>query len=661
MAIRQSGLSCIGRPSDRAGLAFAVEFLHNWPIDRAIIVVGENDQKADGNWPGRAGAEYFATNLAGMLNRPVLWSLPPEGYKDSRQWMTSCHGINAWSEKGGFYTEYLLQNAHTVKPAGKAFGGGGGGGGHVSDRREIIVGTDEYRVTDEAITALAHDPGIFHRAGMLVQVVANETEMKQVSVRRAYNHPFIRELPPATLRESLTKHADWIMHRPTGIVSIHPPQWCVQQVSARGHWPQLRFLNAVINHPIVLPDGRLLATSGYEADSQLYLDIPESLTVDVPADPSKDDVIQARNALVDIVHEFPFKAKAHISAWISALLTPLSRFSFDGPAPLFLIDANTRGAGKGLLADIISLILTGDKFPVMTYSHEVAEMRKIITSLAAEGERLVLLDNIIGPFGNSALDAAVTSTNWKDRYLGINRLYEGPLHLTWYATGNNVQLVGDTSRRVMHIHLQTLLEKPELREGLKYPQLRRYVSTHRRLLLSAALTMLRGWFAAGSPDYRLSPWGSFEGWTHVVRNILVHADMIDPGETRAAMQSFSDRNAEMLDALLFNLENLFPNRHTFSASEVLKVANSVAPTPQQTALLESVKELLPASNATNLGCLFRDNQERNFGGLRLVKHGTVQGTVRWSIDRVHNRSNDQIDVHHPHDVHSMRCHQDDAA
>ena len=43
---------------------------------------------------------------------------------------------------------------------------------------------------------------------------------------------------------------------------------------------------------------------------------------------------------------------------------------------------------KGLLADIISLILTGDKFPIMTYSHEVADEKDHHS--CAEGELFYL-------------------------------------------------------------------------------------------------------------------------------------------------------------------------------------------------------------------------------------------------------------------------------
>jgi putative DNA primase/helicase len=54
----------------------------------------------------------------------------------------------------------------------------------------------------------------------------------------------------------------------------------------------------------------------------------------------------------------------------------------------------------------------------------------------------------------------------------------------------------------------------------------------RAQLVAAGLTVLRGYSAAGRPDMRLPPWGSFEGWSKLVRGALVWAGEADPGETR---------------------------------------------------------------------------------------------------------------------------------
>src|SRR5204862_298579 len=86
----------------------------------------------------------------------------------------------------------------------------------------------------------------------------------------------------------------------------------------------------------------------------------------------------------------PDPTPAHLAGWLAGLLTPPAWFAFDGPAPLFLIDGNTRGVGKGLLADVIALTVTGRRFPAMSYTADREELRKRITTLAVEGERAVL-------------------------------------------------------------------------------------------------------------------------------------------------------------------------------------------------------------------------------------------------------------------------------
>src|SRR5262245_47892959 len=160
-------------------------------------------------------------------------------------------------------------------------------------------------------------------------------------------------------------------------------------------------------------------------------------------------------------HDFPFETAAHRSALLAGLLTPLAWFLFDGPAPLFLIDKNVRGAGAGLLADVVALTVSGRRFPIMSYTNDREELRKRITALAIEGERLIMLDNLAGAVGNDILDAALTADWWKDRVLGGNRIYDGPLHVVWFATGNNVQLHADTSRRVCHVRMESHHERPE--------------------------------------------------------------------------------------------------------------------------------------------------------------------------------------------------------
>jgi hypothetical protein len=88
-ALATKGLCVIGRPSNRGGTELLTKLLANVPADRPIIVVSENDQKADGTWPGREGARCTAQRVAQGLGRRVYWSMPPVGAKDSRAWLNA--------------------------------------------------------------------------------------------------------------------------------------------------------------------------------------------------------------------------------------------------------------------------------------------------------------------------------------------------------------------------------------------------------------------------------------------------------------------------------------------------------------------------------------------------------------------------------------------
>jgi hypothetical protein len=93
-ALMTIGLSVVGRPSNRAGVHLLVDLLSNLPLDREIVVIGERDEKLDGRWPGRTGAIATATGLAEGLKRPIGWALPPDGAKDSRDWLQKVRNLS---------------------------------------------------------------------------------------------------------------------------------------------------------------------------------------------------------------------------------------------------------------------------------------------------------------------------------------------------------------------------------------------------------------------------------------------------------------------------------------------------------------------------------------------------------------------------------------
>jgi hypothetical protein len=145
--------------------------------------------------------------------------------------------------------------------------------------------------------------------------------------------------------------------------------------------------------------------------------------------------------------------------------------------------------------------------------------------------------------------------------------------MTWCASGNNVILAADTARRVCHIRLESLLENPEDRSGFKYVDIRKHVRKNRPALLAASLTILRGYIAVGRPDQHLKPWGSFEGWSDLVRNSIVWCRLDDPGETRTELRLTSDSEAGSLRQMLVAFAHVDQDQHGLRTSDLLKIAN----------------------------------------------------------------------------------------
>ncbi len=509
-----------------------------------------------------------------------------------------------------------------------------------NERIVIRISPLEWKVTDEAIAVLTRDPEVFTRSGELVRIVTDEPPHD--GIERPASTQQIRPLLPPTLRERLGKVAKFVTISPDGEARQKPPpDWCLSAIRHRGTWRGIRHLEGIVNTPVLRADGSVLSKPGYDPATGLVLtagsaESAESAESDLTPDAAK----RAVSKLLNLVSDFPFATKAHAAAWVAATLTPFARHGFDGPAPLFLIDANTRGSGKSLLGDVSGYIASGTEMARMSAPRDDDECRKRITSLAIAGDTLVLIDNIVGTLGCASLDAALTSTIWKDRILGKSEIVTMPLKVTWLATGNNVILAADTSRRVCHIRLESPEERPEERSGFKNPHLLRYVKSHRDELVTACLTILAAYCKAGRPDQQLKPWGSFDGWSSLVRNAVVWCGLPDPGETRRELVERSDVQAGALRTLVEQWHTIDTEGEGLLTAEILRRLDSSEFKCEE--LRSAVMELCGSSkgkppSAGSLGNKLRHLRGRVIGGKALDCDPTRSGAMKWCVVAIDKR------------------------
>jgi hypothetical protein len=429
-------------------------------------------------------------------------------------------------------------------------------------RIEIEITTEEDVINEAVAQALANDPELFSRGGFLAMIGEEN------------GNPVICEVPEATVRDRIAARVQFYTSVDDGDgdfskVPQHPPTWNVKATAARRRWGHLRPLLGVVTTPTIRPDGSLLDVPGYDPVTRLVY-APGKCTMNIPSQPTREEALKARDLLMDIVCDFPFKADAHRATWLAYQLTLLGRFAYDGPAPLSAFDGTVAGTGKSLLADISFTIAFGTKADRFTNPTNDEEARKRITSLALSGASAVLIDNVAGVFGSPSLDAALTATSWGDRLLGKNQDVRIPLRVVWAATANNLILRPDTARRVAHIRMESPEEQPEFRAGFKYPKLIQHVTEHRAELLAAGLTILRAWFHAGKPEQNLAAWGSYEGWSAIIRHVIVWLDLPDPACTREEFRAEADRETEAFHELLAGLLEADPQGYGLEAAELVE-------------------------------------------------------------------------------------------
>ena len=136
------------------------------------------------------------------------------------------------------------------------------------------------------------------------------------------------------IRELLADAGIWL--KPAGegeMEQIHPPDWTVKAIDARGQWSKIRRLEAVVESPVLRADGTVLQTPGYDPSTGIVFrpqcDFPE-----MPDKPTHDCAVRARDALLEVVEDFPFAGDAHRAAWLAGVLTPPARYAFYGPGSI---------------------------------------------------------------------------------------------------------------------------------------------------------------------------------------------------------------------------------------------------------------------------------------------------------------------------------------
>lgn len=647
LALTAAGCAAIGRPGLNTGIRTLAELVcAQVPTARQLIWLGENDRDdKTGKWPGRDASLIAAAKFAAEVpGHTVLFALPPNLWqKDVRGW--ACGLVSEgllWSQvadrlKKGLKPRIVKPAAPAPPPPPPSLGTGTDG------RCRVCLDSNHQKaVNDSVIEQLAKDPNLYARGNMLVRIIAasrrvvyrgHDGDGRPIPVFVIPGQTRLSAVQIPTLREKISDVVDFYKTGPKGDREKDVPDWCVAAIHAREEWPALKNLTALVEYPVLRPDGTIVCTHGHDQSTGVFYNHAAGVTI--PTAPTRDDALAAWGRLSEVICDFPFEQPVHRAAWLAGLLTPMTRFAFNGCVPVFLIDGNVAGAGKGLLADTISLILTGRPFATMGYTDDDTEMSKRITAIGIEGEQLVLFDNINQGFGGASIDRALTSLEWSERILGQSKNIKCPLRVGWYGTGNNIELMGDILRRLCQIRLESPHDKPEERRNFRHKDLRAWIMVNRDALLADAATIIAAYYACGAPQAEIKQWGSFEAWSGVVRQVVTWLGLPDPMDTRDHLLEDGNPNHAAMRTIVGNWRKFDVAGQGMTASQIIETVygasgNSIPPHLEDVA--DAIRQLSAKPTGRSLGQIFRKNRATRFNGMYLDQMAEDRnGSVRWIV------------------------------
>jgi hypothetical protein len=384
----------------------------------------------------------------------------------------------------------------------------------------------------------------------------------------------------------------------------------------RGEYPGLPCLSGVTCSPVLLSNGQIITTPGYNPQSGLFLDLEGDWSL--PTMTNDAAIAKLSYALAD----FPFDSEVDKSAAIAMMLTLAARNIIKGSTPIFVVDGNRSGCGKGLLTDLTTTIVEGRRASRCLFTQDQDELRKRLTAVAMEGRSYILFDNVAESFGGHVLEAVLTSGRISDRILGSTKNVDLPLNVAWMVTANNISYrTPDIRRRIVQINLDTPLVDPSSRQKFKEPDLLGYAGRNRKELLVACLSLLANYLRAGCPG-EVPAMGSFNEWSGLIRGALLHAGLADPcGRCAELREVLADETETKTSRLLAAWKFTQPTtvRDAFAALE----SNPL----KFRALSELVKD--HSNPKHRLGTLLRESQGVVVNGRCLQK--TDHKTPKWFI------------------------------
>jgi putative DNA primase/helicase len=448
-------------------------------------------------------------------------------------------------------------------------GGPNGPDAETAARPPILVkiGETTRAVNELEARLIAASRDLYQRGGI---VSTGFAKMKTWD-RKTIITQVIEERSMPALGEDAEAVAKFVKYDKKGdLIPCPPPKALLTTLMARRHRLRLPILTAIANCPSIACDtGELLDKPGYDPSTGILFDPLGVSFPRVSSLPTKQEAEAALRRLGVLLETFKFVSDDDRAVALSALLTAMARRGLPF-APLHAFDAPVAGSGKSLIVDLASILATGHEAGVTAQGND-EETEKRLATLLMRGDIIIALDNCDFPLGHPLINQMMTQASVEVRVLGQSLMISVQPKALVTATGNNLVIKGDLTRRCVIARLDPGTERPELSRFNYDPIIDAKES--RGELVACALTVLKAYHNAGrpKPEEEPAPLQSFTHWSDLVRGALIWLGAGDPVATMERLRS----NDPVLDAMRTVMSAWLDEfgEDPMSASEAVRKAN----------------------------------------------------------------------------------------
>ena len=424
---------------------------------------------------------------------------------------------------------------------------------------------------DQVVAADPHTFTLGDRGGPLIILRVPKEELLPSETK------WEGDLPGTTLATAAdvverAQRIDW--YRPgkgEGRVRIHAPRLFASDylVQRRGRYGA-RVLTGISRVPPIEDDGTVGFLSGHDAHTGLYYDRP--VEFDIPELVSHDDAREAAKQLMLPCAEYNLGEPNEAWALILALYFTALRRPYLSTAPMFVVRSSMAGTGKGLLLKSAAHLAFNTVPTLLTWGGNAEEFEKRLASVMLHMPAILNIDNANGMMvAGDLLESLITEGGAEIRPLGRSETIRIRNRSLICLTGNNPIITGDMARRTIVLDVVPRSADPERDRYNSHPV--DMVVERRFEFLGYAYTAMRGFRQAGMPSGGLPAVGSFDAWSHQIRDLVYWLTDYDVSECFRRNKA-EDPRRQNDASLLAALDGHF-GMAPFRAAEVILVYQRV--------------------------------------------------------------------------------------